>query len=115
MKLIDQYRGLRKEIYILVFGRMVTALGSMVWPVMTMILSRKMGLSASEISLYFVATSLISLPTNLIGGKLADHVNRKWLIVVCDGISIICFLICAAIPMGIEALSSTERHPALTA
>lgn len=104
MKLLDQYRGLRKEIYILVFGRMVTALGSMVWPVMTMILSRKMGLSASEISYYFLGMSLISLPSNLIGGKLADRVNRKKLIVVCDGISIICFLICAAIPMGIEAL-----------
>ena len=104
MKLIDQYRGLRKEIYILVFGRMVTALGSMVWPVMTMILSRKMGLTASEISYYFVGMSLVSLPSSLIGGKLADRVNKKRLIVICDGISIICFIICAMIPMGFTSL-----------
>ena len=104
MKLIDQYRGLRKEIYILVFGRMVTALGSMVWPVMTMILSRKMGLTASEISYYFVGMSLVSLPSSLIGGKLADRVNKKRLIVICDGISIICFIICAMIPMGLASL-----------
>ena len=54
MKLFDQYRGLRKEIYILFFGRVVTNLGSMIWPVMTMILSQKLGLSASEISYFFV-------------------------------------------------------------
>ena len=105
MKLIDQYRGLRKEIYILVFGRMVTALGSMVWPIMTMILNQKMGLTASEISFYFVAVSLISLPSNLIGGKLADRVNKKRLIVICDGISIICFVICALIPLSMMSLS----------
>ena len=50
MKLISQYRGLRREIYILFFGKMVTSLGSMIWPVMTMILSQKLGFSAAEIS-----------------------------------------------------------------
>ena len=43
MKLLDQYRGLRREIYILFFGRIVTNLGSMIWPVLTMILSQKLG------------------------------------------------------------------------
>ena len=62
MKLLNQYRGLRREIYILAFGRMVTNLGSMIWPVMTMILNQKIGLSASEISYVFVEASLVMLP-----------------------------------------------------
>ena len=36
--LFSQYRGLRKEVYILFFGRIVTNMGSMVWPMLTMIL-----------------------------------------------------------------------------
>lgn len=101
MKLINQYRGLRREIYILFFGRIVTNLGSMVWPVMTLVLSQKLGFSAAEISYFFIGSGIVTLPANLIGGKLADRFNKKWLIVICDGVSIICYVICALIPLGI--------------
>ena len=104
MTLLNQYRGLRREIYILCFGRMVTNLGSMIWPVMTMILSQKLGLSAAQISYYFVGSSLIMLPANIIGGRLADRLNKKWLIVFCDCVSILCFFISAAIPLGIGTI-----------
>lgn len=104
MKLLNQYRGLRREIYILFFGRIVTNLGSMIWPVMTMILSQKLGFSAAKISYFFVGSSLIMLPANLIGGKLADRFNKKWVIVACDCVSIVCFFISAAIPLGIGTI-----------
>ncbi len=104
MKLINQYRGLRREIYILSFGRMVTCLGSMVWPVLTMILNQKLGLSAAEISYFFVASSIIMLPANIIGGKLADRVNKKRLIVICDTVSILCYVISASIPLGMGTI-----------
>ena len=100
MSLFHQYRGLRREIYILSFGRMVTNLGSMIWPVMTMILSQKLGFSATEISYFFVGSSLVMLPANLIGGRLADRFNKKRLIVFCDIVSVLGFLVCAAIPLG---------------
>ncbi len=104
MKLLNQYRGLRREVYVLFFGRIVTNLGSMIWPVMTMILNQKLGFSASEISYFFVGSGLVMLPANLIGGKLADRCNKKWLIVICDSVSIVCFLISAAIPLGIGTI-----------
>lgn len=44
MKLLSEYRGLRKELYILFIGRMMTNMGSMIWPMFT--LSKKLGLSA---------------------------------------------------------------------
>lgn len=105
MNLINQYRGLRREIYILFFGRMVTNLGSMIWPVMTMILSQKLNLSASVISYYFVAGSLIMLPANLIGGKLADRFNKKWVIVACDAVSVALYIICGFIPLSIASVA----------
>ena len=104
MKLLNQYRGLRREIYILFFGRIVTNLGSMIWPVMTMILNRKLGFSAAEISYFFVGSGLIMLPATLIGGKLADRFNKKWMIVACDSVSILCFFSSAAIPLGIGTI-----------
>lgn len=104
MKLLDQYRGLRREIYILFFGRMVTNLGSMVWPVMTLILSRKLGFSALEISYFFFGSSVLMLPASLIGGRLADRVNKKKLIVVCDCVSIVFYLVSSAIPLGIATI-----------
>lgn len=104
MTLLNQYRGLRREIYVLFFGRIVTNLGSMIWPVMTMILSRKLGFSAAEISYFFVGSGLIMLPANIIGGKLADRFNKKWLIVFCDSVSIVCFFISAALPLGIGTI-----------
>ncbi len=104
MKLLNQYRGLRREIYVLFFGRIVTNLGSMIWPVMTMILSEKLSLSATEISYFFVGSGIITLPANIIGGRLADRFNKKRLIVICDSVSIICFLISAAIPLGIVTI-----------
>ena len=105
MTIFNQYRGLRREIYILFFGRIVTNLGSMVWPVMTLILSQKLGMSASQISYFIIGSGIRMLPANLIGGKLADRFNKKWVIVICDSVSILCFIICSAIPLGIVTIA----------
>ncbi len=99
LSLIDQYRGLRREIYILFFGRVVTNLGSMVWPVMTLILSQKLGFSATGISYFFIISGVLLLPASLIGGRLADRFNKKRIIVCCDCVSILCYLICAVLPL----------------
>ncbi len=97
---LSQYRGLRKEIYILFFGRVVTNLGSMVYPMLTMILSQKLGLSAGNISVVMVATSVIMLPANYLGGRLADRCNKKWIIVCFDSVSILCYLFCGLLPLS---------------
>ena len=98
--LFSQYRGLRKEVYILFFGRIVTNMGSMVWPMLTMILNQKLGLEAFAISAVVVGGMVLMAPANLLGGRLADRRNKKNVIVVCDSISILCYLICAAVPLG---------------
>lgn len=56
--IISMYKGLRKENYILCFGRLVTAMGAMVWPMLTMILSQKMGMSAEHIAWVVAAFGL---------------------------------------------------------
>lgn len=100
MKLLNQYRGLQKEIYVLFYGRVMTSMGGLVWPLMTLILSNKMGMSASQIASLLLVMSIIQLPCTLIGGKVADHFNKKNVIIVCDMITVISYMICAFIPLS---------------
>ncbi len=99
-KLFGQYKGLRREVYILFFGRIVTNLGSMVWPMLTMILNQKMGMPAGDISWLLIFAGMILLPAGMIGGKLADHYSKRNIIVICDAVSIIGFITCACIPLS---------------
>lgn len=123
MNIFSQYKGLRKENYILFLGRIVTNLGSMVWPVLTLILNQKMGMSATQVALVTIISGILFLPAGLIGGKLADKYNKKMLIIYCDMISIIFYLICAFIPLSyatialmmIAAACQSVEYPAYNA
>lgn len=99
-----QYKGLRKEIYVLFFGRIVTSLGSMIWSVLTLIMNQKLGMSATAISLYMIVSGAVMLPVNYIGGKLADKYNKKNIIVLCDLVSIFIFILCGFLPITFTTL-----------
>ncbi len=99
-KFLSQYKGLRQEIYVLFFGRIVTNLGSMVWPMLTMIMSQKLGMNASTIAVVMVLAGVIMVPANLLGGKLADKYNKKNIIVRFDIVSIVCYIACGLVPLS---------------
>lgn len=123
MNIFSQYQGLRKENYVLFLGRIVTNLGSMVWPVLTLILTRKMGMSATEAAMVMLLSGVILMPAGLIGGKLADKHNKKFCIINCDVISVVAYIITAFIPLGvptiilvvIAAACQSMEHPAYNA
>ena len=66
---------------------------------------------------------MLSLPTNLIGGKMGDYFNKKLNIVFLDLISVVCYIICAVIPfsaksivlMFITATCQNMEHPSYNA
>lgn len=93
----NQYRGLSKSAYVIFFARVITNMGAFIWPLLTLILSRKIGYSASTIALISLSIGLIYLPATIVGGKLADKFNRKKIIIIFDSLSIIFFLSCAFI------------------
>ncbi len=104
LKFITQYKGLRRENYILFIGRIVTSLGSMVWPVLTLILTQKLGMTAAEASLYMIAVGAVQLPLGLLGGKLADRCNKKHIIVFFDIVSVTFYFICSAVPLSFTTI-----------
>lgn len=98
--MFEQYRGLRKENYILAFGRLVTGLGSMIWPMMTLILSQKMGVSEKGVSVLLAAAMVGMAPAIYLGGRISDKRDKKQTIVVLDLMSTVSFVTCAFIPMS---------------
>ena len=104
MNLLNQYRGLRKEVYVLFFGRVATNLGAMVWPLLTLIMNQKLGMSASLVAVVSVIASALLLPMNLLGGRLADRFNKKKIIVICDSVSIAFYLLLGILPLRVASL-----------
>ncbi|MDD2433996.1 MAG: MFS transporter [Bacilli bacterium] len=100
MKLFSQYKGLRKEIYYLLIGRIITAMGSFVMPLLTLILRRKLDFTPSQITLCLTIFFLISLPAAIIGGKLTDKFKRKTIIIIFDTITVICYIVAGLIPIS---------------
>ena len=101
MQLISQYKGLKKEIYILFIGRLVTAMGSFVWPMLTFFLTTKLGLSDGMSTLLIATASILSFPAALLGGKLADRFPRKNIIIVFDCLTVSLYLLTAVLPLTI--------------
>lgn len=100
MKLITQYRGLKKEIYILFVGQLVTSMGSYVWPMLTFFLTAKLGLSDSLTTLLFAISTLLTLPASWAGGKLADRFSRKNVIICFDLLTVTFYILAAIMPIG---------------
>lgn len=99
-KLITQYSGLKREIYVLFVGKLVTAMGSFVWPMLTFLLTTKLGLSDGTATLLIATAGLISLPVALLGGKLADRFQRKNIIILFDCLTVSMYLLAFLLPIG---------------
>lgn len=99
-----QYKGMRREVYVLFWGRTATNMGAMIWPMLTLILSNKLKMNAGEIASVMICLGLVQLPVNMAGGKLADHYNKKSLIIICDVVTVICYLLAAACPISMKQI-----------
>ncbi|MFD3158575.1 MDR family MFS transporter [Haloimpatiens sp. FM7330] len=93
-ELLSPYKGLPKEIYILFISKIINALGCFVGPLMTLILTEKIGMTKEMAGLYMSISGFLFMPTGLIGGKLADTIGRKKVIVIFEGLSAIFYIIC---------------------
>ena len=121
--LITQYSGLKREIYILFVGRLVTAMGSFVWPMLTFLLTEKLGFNDGTAAMLIATAGLISLPVALLGGKLADRFRRKNIIILFDCLTVAMCVLAFLLPIGyhtavlifFSALFQTAETPAYDA
>lgn len=121
--IVTQYAGLKREIYVLFVGKLVTAMGSFVWPMLTFLLTTKLGLSDGTATALIATAGLISLPVALLGGKLADRFPRKSIIILFDCLTVSLTILTAALPIGyhtaallfLASLFQTVESPAYDA
>lgn len=88
------YLELPKSIWILFVVRIINSMGNFVYPFLTLFLTKKIGLSASQAGNFFVAAAFLSMFGALIGGKLADRFGRKKLMLILQGIAAVFFITC---------------------
>jgi len=123
ISIFSQYKGLSKSAYVIFFARIITNMGGFIWPLLTLILSRKIGYSASTIAWLSIAIGGLFLPATIIGGKLADKYNRKKLIITFDIITVIFFILAGLVEPGtlmlvffvIAGLFANMEYPAFEA
>ena len=103
-KIFNMYAGLRKEIYILCFGRFVTAMGSLIWPMLTLILKSKLGFNAEQVANWFLIFGILQIPFGLAGGKITDRFNKRNIILFFDSISVALYFVTAMLPLSVGSL-----------
>ena len=79
---------------------LVTSMGSLIWPLLNLILKNKLGYNATTIATLTMAMSILQFPMLLLGGKLADTLNRKKIIIVCDLVTVVSYIICGLLPLS---------------
>ena len=104
MRLFSQYKGLRNEVYILFVCKLIDSMGSVIGPMLTLILSTKMGMNATEIALYATLFMILSLPMSYLGGKACDKYNKKLVINICDITTSLLYICCGIIGLNITTI-----------
>jgi MFS family permease len=89
------YSGLPKSIYVIFFARIINSMGSFVHPFLTLFLTKNLGLGIETVGLFLMMAAFSSVPGSLIGGKLADHIGRKKIIIIFQGLAALCLIPCA--------------------
>ncbi len=93
--LFKPYKGLPKEIYVIFFAKVINALGAFVYPLMTLIMTKKIGLTTVEAGFWISVQGLLFMPASFLGGKLADTIGRKKIIVIFDLLGAAIYICCA--------------------
>lgn len=71
------YRGLPRSIHVLFFARVVNSAGAFVIPFLTLFLTQKIGITADAAGRFMLLLAVAHVPGALLGGRLADRVGRK--------------------------------------
>lgn len=101
-KMLSHYTELPKSIYILFFARMVNSMGAFVYPFLTIYLTKTFSLDEGEAGFIVMLAVTAHLPGLIVGGKLADWLGRKKILLLFQSLAAICFIPCAFLDNSIS-------------
>jgi MFS family permease len=79
---VNGWRGLSRTVWILVFARAVNRLGAFTLPFLAVTLVQDFDASVSQAGYALAAFGLATIPSRLLGGRLADKIGAKTAIVI---------------------------------
>lgn len=94
-EVLNTYRGLPRSIYVIFIARIINSVGSFVFPFLTTFLTQDLGLQEGEAGFFVMLATTAFAPGSLIGGKLCDHIGRKKVLVIFQGLAAAVLVPCA--------------------
>lgn len=91
---LKTYSGLPKELYFIFAAKVINCMGSFILPLLTLILSQKLGMSKAETGNFSALLLLTQVPSLIIGGKLTDAIGRKKIIITCEVLGSFFYFLC---------------------
>ena len=101
---LNPYKGLSKQIYIIFISRIISAAGAFIFPLMTLILTKKLGISKLNTGLIISIAGLLFMISSVIAGKLSDIFGRKKFVIIFSTLSACNFLIVAIIGVSVNII-----------
>ncbi|MCI1965909.1 MAG: MFS transporter [Oscillospiraceae bacterium] len=92
------YANLPREMYILFAARVISCIGGFIQPLLTLILTQKLGFSPARAGGFSAFLILTQAPSVILGGKLADWIGRKKVLVFCQTFGSFFYLLCGLFP-----------------
>ena len=97
ISILNQYLKLPRDIYLLVLARIVTYAAHFVFPFLSLYLVTRLNYSENTAGYFITMVSILSGPGLLLGGKLADKIGRKKIIIYFGLAALICLIICSVL------------------
>jgi len=94
-KMLNHYTNLPNSIYILFFARMVNSIGAFVYPFLTIYLTKTLSLDEGKAGYLVMLAIAAHAPGLLVGGKLADYLGRKRILLLFQSLAALCLVPCA--------------------
>jgi MFS family permease len=94
-KSFSLYRGLPRAIYAIFLAQIVNAVGNLVYPFLTFFLTQRLGFDSGAAGAFIFVASTAFVPGSLIGGKLADTLGRKVVLITAQGLAAAFLIPCA--------------------
>jgi MFS family permease len=102
VKYFDDYRNFLRPIYFIFLSRIINSMGAFVGPLMTLLLTDKIGLTTESSGAFVTISTALFVPASMIGGYFSDRFNRKYTLCLLTLMQAICYLICGFIEMSMK-------------
>lgn len=114
INLFKVYKGLTTELYILFISRVITCIGGFIFPLLTLIATQKIGLTQTQTGIFITIYTASHAPFTILGGKLADKFNSKYMIVIFSTLGALMYVVCAFLQpslfMGILLIIAADLY-----